>query len=876
MKKSTLLKLVMITTCMSLSGCSTSTNDDSSEEENYIPLSNTYEYYDNFQFNAFYNKDVADKHLPNQGIYGSGNAFILRYNGLYYMYLGGSNYLDNGIACYVSEDLMTWKEVDNGINAKGRVAEDPRLYFSYPPCVRQFNGKFYCYIYIKNNLITQGNYILEADKPEGPFKFILGDDGEPVCYTIKNTSLDIDCDIFIDDNEDAYFMSARQDSYFTGIRAFKMSDDMREVYYDNKSYINIADSSVGGWTEGNGIFKRNGMYYLMYTGSNILSPGYLTHYSTAIDDSWKKGFGTKENLNAPGFKMAPDFPMGCETQPQFYGLGHATSVLGPDMDGIYYHYFNVNSAGPNCSFAIDRLIFNGSTMDTAQAQFHSLKPSRPSIYSYAPFNDDKFEEKGKLLISKESTKNVYSAEFNFTGDNVKCIFDYADDNNYAYVKTNLQSKKVTLLKVSNGVENIIGEGNIRRKYDANNLLQTIRVAYRDGKIDVYFDDLLKINNQNIELNGGKLGYKYDGSFTPQYTAASNVAKGLSDAIEPKQSFINIGAESYLPSGIYETIGSKFSSNSGFSYVDKNEYSGKYEKMGKMNLLEKGDKASYLVDFADTRDGKEGRGFYSLFMTLNANMKGKKIGVKVNGGEVYNLCVPDVLPDNGEKLIKVELGMIPVTKGVNDICFVNVGDEFSFHSFTFGKASSTKFSYEVPLDKAPEKGMEQISLYRFEQLPGDEKPSLYCKEGARSLVYFGDNSVKDYKVECDFRLNGESISTAGFILEGNRYSNSPYVSEDYKYMQGYYVSLGRKIAKIEKLNYSHTDSAAASTRVNLKADKWNHVIIEKNANVIKVSIINDENKAVDLIFNDDIAFVDGRFGFYSAGASMSYKNLKING
>ena len=49
------------------------------------------EYYDNYQYNAYYNPEEAAEHLPDQGMYGSGNAFILRYNGLYYMYMGSSN-----------------------------------------------------------------------------------------------------------------------------------------------------------------------------------------------------------------------------------------------------------------------------------------------------------------------------------------------------------------------------------------------------------------------------------------------------------------------------------------------------------------------------------------------------------------------------------------------------------------------------------------------------------------------------------------------------------------------------------------------------------------------------------------------------------------
>ena len=207
--------------------------------EGWTPISLEREYYDNYQYNAYYNPEGAAEHLPDQGIYGSGTALILRYNGKYYMYMGSSNFASSNLPCWVSEDLMIWEKADNGVNDEGYIAQDPRLHNCYPPCVRQYNNTFYMYIYIKNNVITEGNYILKSDSPIGPFEFVNGEDGQPVCYTIANTTLNIDCDIFIDDNEDVYFMSAHQDSYFTGIRAFKMPT-MDSVSYDENSYINIA------------------------------------------------------------------------------------------------------------------------------------------------------------------------------------------------------------------------------------------------------------------------------------------------------------------------------------------------------------------------------------------------------------------------------------------------------------------------------------------------------------------------------------------------------------------------------------------------------------------------------------------------------------
>lgn len=48
------------------------------------------------------------------------------------------------------------------------------------------------------------------------------------------------------------------------------------------------------------------------------------------------------------------------------------------------------------------------------------------------------------------------------------------------------------------------------------------------------------------------------------------------------------------------------------------------------------------------------------------------------------------------------------------------------------------------------------------------------------------------------------------------------------------------------------------------------------NSIDVLVTNAKGVSERLSFTDDIVFGGGRFGFYSGGASMSYKNLKITG
>ena len=102
-----------------------------------------------------------------------------------------------------------------------------------------------------------------------------------------------------------------------------------------------------------------------------------------------------------------------------------------------------------------------------------------------------------------------------------------------------------------------------------------------------------------------------------------------------------------------------------------------------------------------------------------------------------------------------------------------------------------------------------------------------------------------------------------------------MTEDYRYIQGYYVSFTKRAAKIEKLNYTHTDSNAAAERVSLEIGAWNHVKITVQGSTLSVEIVSG-GKSTTLTFTDSIAFGGGRFGFYSSGASASYRNLRITG
>lgn len=89
-------------------------------------------------------------------------------------------------------------------------------------------------------------------------------------------------------------------------------------------------------------------------------------------------------------------------------------------------------------------------------------------------------------------------------------------------------------------------------------------------------------------------------------------------------------------------------------------------------------------------------------------------------------------------------------------------------------------------------------------------------------------------------------------------------------------MNKRMVKVEKLNYTHTDSGAAAERLSLDIGKWHHAEITVNGSTVRAVVTNAEGVSETVTFTDDVAFVGGRFGFYSSGASMSYRNLKITG
>ena len=213
------------------------------------------------------------------------DPFVYRFNGKFYLYMttGGGF-----VRCYVSKDLLNWEPSTNGPapgvcyqSSSGNVIGNT----PYAPEVIYYNGHFYMVTSPSGN----GHYILVADSPEGPFQEISG-----------NVHKSIDGSFFIDEDEQVYMFTAGGNS----INGYKLTLDPSNIEFekndDSDWMMSYAATHLGAWNEGPYMLKRYGAYYLTFTGTHYLSPGYRVNYAYApkgSDVGKSSSFSHVDNLN---------------------------------------------------------------------------------------------------------------------------------------------------------------------------------------------------------------------------------------------------------------------------------------------------------------------------------------------------------------------------------------------------------------------------------------------------------------------------------------------------------------------------------------------------------------------------------------------------
>ncbi len=783
--------------------------------------------YDNKAYNEYLMG--ADVTIANQWRgYGIGDPFVMRHNGMYYLYCSTLD-SETGVRGYKSADLITWAPMTGEGLKEGYVSEDDVTAAAYAPEVYYFNGKFHMY-----TSHTGGEcFILTADKPEGPFEN----------NAQSQVRLQIDGSVLIDDDEKMYFSYASNN----GIIMARM-DDM--LHINTSKLPTLLNTSIGGWTEGPYILKRDGIYYLTYTGNHVASDGYRIAYATAT---------TLEGGYDYNFTRAINNPLALSTESALKGIGHSSTVLGPDMDSHYlvYHYLN-SSGGPNRSLGIDRLTFNGTMMSVGTTLEGSVKPTPPAFYANGT-DEDKFDESGDYLLSKASANANFTAEFNITGNNANTfIFGYTDENNYCDVQLDLAAKTVKLNKTVAGVAQEVASGTLVNNFAADKL-HTVRVAARDGKVDVVFDNMTKIDNAELTVQSGKIGYKSIGDATVGYTAFSHVAMGMSDEREAKQATAFVGADTYLRENTYNEA-TKLGENSGVEVI-KNDPP--FTGVKQLTLGAQGDYVSYLVKFP-----RKAR--YGLEMVYNVAYGGKKVKVQIGSGDAKECQLPELTstedtPSAGE-YVRTLIGTFDRDEGYGVVKIESASaDKLGIVALRFVETAVLNPEYEQSLANYADKGADYKTIWKLKD------GGHYAKAGTRQLVYFGDSTITDFTMELEMKLEGASgTSTAGIVFRAGNYAASTF--DSYRSIQGYYLSVNNSLLRLERLDFADGSQPAIVGQSNpfTQSDTFYKLKIEARGNKFKVWA--DGKLVLDV--TDSWAFTSGKLGLYTNGAAAIFRNVKV--
>ena len=234
----------------------------------------------------------------------------------YWIYPTWSDRYENQLHfdCFSSKDLVKWTKHERIIDKSAISWLRMAL---WAPAAVEKDGKYY--LFFGGNDVHQGEIggigVAVADKPQGPFKDLLG---KPLINDIVNGAQPIDQFVF-KDKDGTYYM------YYGGwghCNIVKLADDFKSIvpFPDGTMYKEVTPKN---YVEGPFMFIRDGKYYFMWSEGGWTGPHYRVAY--AISDS---PFGPFERK---GVILQQDPEVAT-------GAGHHSVIHNPKSDKYYIVY----------------------------------------------------------------------------------------------------------------------------------------------------------------------------------------------------------------------------------------------------------------------------------------------------------------------------------------------------------------------------------------------------------------------------------------------------------------------------------------------------------------------------------------------------------
>ncbi|BCJ97523.1 family 43 glycosylhydrolase [Anaerocolumna chitinilytica] len=624
-----------------------------------------------------------------------GDPFIMRFNGYYYLYCSSAG---NHIKAWKSENLVDFDYL-------GSVCDAPEIDGAYAPEVSYCNGKFY----MVTSPVGSGHYLLEGDRPEGPFHLIS-----------KNYGLMIDGSFFTDDDGKRYLLRA-------GHKGIVIHDMPQADTIEVNGKI-IPESYLNYWTEGPMIIKRKGLYYLTYTGNHLLSKGYRVAYSIS-----EKGPDS-------GYVNLSDNTLLLETGEEFHALGHSSSFLAPDLDSycIAYHNIDLNMKPRKRSMNIDRLFFNGARMYCNPIWWEQEVPAMPDCYGWGEGNFQQADIKDKkYLISKAATSKAYTAELsvNTKGGNLTLLYGYGE-NTWGEIELCCDRS----YKIIEG-DLTVSEGRINNTVSFLNYM-TVRLARTsDSLLEIYLNNMLLASFVTV-TGEGKLGIAAEakgevGFFGISRTIDGNGDKIAAKAIPGRMDAIH-GTGGFLGYPLKE---------SGF--------------LVKAAAFEKGKKVLYHVNIKED-------GYYQVIVRASAGKKDHCLVISSeNMAEPLRFHLTGISDENGFE--KIKAGVLWLTRGIKDIA-VSSEEEMLIDYFLFRKAAEVM---DIDVVKKGQLVTEDIKIFGHKQLKSmiTKYSGFTCAENF-GRAFVGEEGFNDYTISTVIYRNNAPTGDASIYIRASKESWFP--------------------------------------------------------------------------------------------------------
>lgn len=755
--------------------------------------------------------------------YGTGDPYVMRYNGNYYLYMSTRD-TEVGVKCFRSRDLVNW-------SYEGLCTQEVLTKAAYAPEVVYYNGRFYMY----TSPAGQGHYVLCSDSPTGPFTIIS-----------DNLGLSIDGSVFIDDDGKWYFYHAGD----SGIVGHEMSapNEMNVAGIDVRAYMD-------GWTEGPMVIKHDGRYFLTYTGNHVFSDGYRINYG--VGESPRR------------FAEASNNPILLSSLGDVRGIGHSSSVKGPDLDSYYIVYHSLIGRAvegmPKREMNVDRIVFNGDRMEvlgptTTQQQM----PDMPDLYAYFSGTDmpEGWEskgaraedgalrlEKGGYFLSVEGLQDQFSAEYNLSSEDGEGRFGgyfcYTDKKNYGCFVPDAKKQTVTVeLVVKNKKETL--EFPLPSSFGEPadlSVNQAFQVEKKDGEFLLYFNDRL-LGSFTSELSGGKVGYFAENcGALCGFIGASSVSGGLSACTYEKP----------VP-GTIQGIHYSACSDS----VQK-VWAQAADGESSMSLLGAGteNSAEYLVNV-------EKDGVYDLSV-LYASEHETECFVYEDGTPLTEQGIVLPVTEGGEGYRTAIVRGLSLRQGVHTIRLEVHGAGTAISEFTFRENEAVEpmlLSYDSILD----------DYIYFDGKWRIREGQLVMEDAAQSVGkrLYGSEGWGDYSAEADIEFTGDDMD-AGLIFRASNPAlggggDDPVLGT--WFFQGYYAGIRKGQLVLGKVNYNWKELESVS--MEFEPGRVYHLCVSARGGELRVLVDGTEY----IVYEDDTPFISGAAGIRSWRSQIRVDNFEV--